>query len=141
MCLTYGWGEAVARVELKNDGFSLRLPSYRGYFPFWPARRLEGKWPDVTGISHCHVAATMLGVRFDYVAHRFETRSGSIVLLEMLANELSHDSRRSSLNLPVGAIAAEFARNARLAPHDGGRVHGGGLWRNLFLGGPSFVCT
>ena len=137
MCLAYGWGEWVARAELKDDRFLLRLPSYRGYFPFWPARRLEGKWSDVTGIGHCLVAATMLGVRFDYIAHRFETRAGSIVLLEMLANELSRDSRKSSLNLPVGAIAAEFARRAELVPTDPGRVRGGGLFRNILFGGPN----
>ena len=136
-CLTYGWGEAVARVELRADGFSLRLPDYRGYFPFWPAYRLEGKWPEVTAIRRCHVRAKCLGIRFDYVMHSFETRDGGIMLLEQLPNELSRDSRKSGLNLPAPAIAAEFARRAGLEARDDGEMWGGGLWRNLVSGGPA----
>lgn len=135
VCLTYGWGEVIALVELCNDGFSLRLPSYRGYFPFWPARRLKGEWTEVTAIRRCHVEAKYFGIRYDYIAHWIVTQRGSILLLEPLPNDLSRDSRKSSFNLPVRMITEEFAQHAELAPHDCGRVHGGGLWRNLFFGG------
>lgn len=137
ICLTYGWGEIIAKVELRGDGFSLRLPSYRGYFPFWPARRLEGKWSEVTAIRQCHVEARYFGIRYDYIAHRFETRHGKILLVEQLPNDLSRDARKSSFNLPVRAIAAEFARRAGLIPSHLGRVRGGGLFRNVLFGGPT----
>jgi len=139
ICLTYGWGEVIALVELRGDGFSLRLPSYRGYFPFWPARHLDGKWREITAIRRCHVDAKYFGIHYDYIAHRIVTQRGSILLLEPLPNDLSRDSRKSSFNLPVRVITDEFAQRAKLAPHDGGRVHGGGLWRNLFFGGPDLL--
>lgn len=137
ICLAYGWGEIIARAELRDDGFSLRLPSYRGYFPFWPARYLEDKWSEITAIRQWHVEAKYFGIRYDHIAHRFQTRAKSILLLEPLPNDLSRDARKSSFNLPVHAIAAEFARRARIAPRDGGRIRGGGLWRNILFGGPN----
>ena len=135
-CLTIGWGEAIARIELRDDGFSLRLPGYRGYFPFWPARYLEGKWPDVTGLARRRVHAGILGIRFDYIAHRVTTGNGSIVLFEPLPNDFSRNTRSAGLNLPVHEIAAVFSSRTGCPLRDEGEIQGGGLWRNLAYGGP-----
>jgi len=49
LCAVNGCGEAIARVEIREDGFSLRLPRYRGYLPRPPAQRLAAAWPADSG--------------------------------------------------------------------------------------------
>lgn len=131
VCLLIGWGEAVARVELRPDGFDLRLPRYRGYLPFWPARRLRAGWGEVTALRRRHVRARLLGLPFDYVAHTVETPGGRIMLFEPLPTDLFRNARGTGLNLPVPAIMAEFARRTGLAPSEQSAADGGGLWRTL----------
>lgn len=130
-CLLIGWGEAVARIELRRDGFDLRLPRYRGYLPFWPARRLRAGWGEVTALRRRHVRARLLGLPFDYVAHTVETPGGRIMLFEPLPTDLFRNARGTGLNLPVPAIMAEFARRTGLAPSEQSASDGGGLWRTL----------
>ena len=129
-------GEAIARIELRDDGFSLRLPGYRGYFPSWPIQRLEGEWSDVTRLARRRVHAGILGIRFDYIAHRVTTGNGSIVLFEPLPNDFSRNTRGAGLNLPVHEIAAAFSSRTGCPVRDEGEIQGGGLWRNLAYGGP-----
>ncbi len=138
-CFTFGWGEAVACVELRNDGFALRLPRYRGYFPFWPIQRLSGAWTDVVALRRTPVGARILWIRFDYVMHTIITKRGRIMLFEPLANDFFRNTRGTGLNLPAGDIADAFARRSRVAPTDCGQVWGGGLWRNLVFGGPDVL--
>jgi len=134
-CFTFGIGEAVARVELRGDGFALRLPRYRGYLPFLPVQRLDAKWTEVTALRRRYVRARIIGIRFDYIAHRIETRHGAIMLFEPLPNDFFRNTRGTGLNLPARQIAEEFSRRAGRFPHDDGEIWGGGLWRNMVLGG------
>jgi hypothetical protein len=134
-CLTIAWGEAVAYVELGAEGLSLRLPTYRGYFPFWPAQRLSGRWSDVTGLRRRRVRASIVSIRFDYVAHWIETRDGGAMLCEPLPNDFFRNTRGTGLNLPVHDIAEEFAWRTGIRPRSGDDARGGGLLRNLVFGG------
>lgn len=128
------FAEAVAKVELRDDGFSLRLPRYRGYVPFWPVRRLDGQWRDVLELRRSTIKGHMLVVPFNYVLHRVVTTRGEAVLFEPLASELMRNSRGTGNNIPVNEVITIFMRRAGLAEADDGERWGGGFWQNLVLG-------
>ena len=130
LCAMLAFGEAVTRIELRSDGISLRLPSLRGYMPFWPVQLLEARWSEVTALRRRTVRARMWGVSYDYVLHRIETKRGAALLFEALP-DLWSNTRGASLNLPVGEIVAAIAGHAGLREQDEGEVRGGGLFRNI----------
>ncbi len=133
-CLTFGWGEAVTRVELRPDGFSVRLPRYRGYFPFWPAQRLSGQWTDVTELRRTWVDSRMLAVPLNYIAHTICTKAGRVMVVEMLPNGRSSNRRSPGPRMDLPKILDELARRSPVPQTDHGPVRGGGTVRNLLFG-------
>ena len=136
LCAVSGWGEAIARVEIREDGFSLRLPRYRGYLPRSSAQRLAVTWPEVTRIRRTTVRGVAAIFRFDYVAWRIETKRGSAFLIEPLPNVLSASSKGVTFNIPAGEVASLIVQHSGREPEDGDTVRGGGMLRNIFFGGP-----
>lgn len=134
VCLTFGYGEAVLRVELRPDGFSIRLPRYRGYYPFWPARRLSGRWQDVTELRRTWVTARMLVTPLTYIAHTIHTKTGGIMVFESLPLGKVENRRVPGRRLDVPHILDEFARRSPVPRTSHGPVNGGGTLRNLLLG-------
>jgi hypothetical protein len=115
-CLATAFGEMVARIELREDGFSIRLPSYRGWLPFWPVQSLDAEWDSVTEIRSHTAHGRMLFVPFEYILHRIETQNGAIVLLEPLPG-FFRNVRGMSFGLPMHDILSFVAAKAVHAPH------------------------
>lgn len=129
-CAALAFAEAVARVELRSDGFTLRLPSYRGYFPSWPIQRLEASWAEVTCLSRLTVRARLITLPYDYVLHRIATERGQAILFAALPG-ISRNTTGASANLPVGTIMQRITAQTGLMEQDCGSIWGGGIWHNL----------
>lgn len=129
-----GLGEAVARVELRPDGFRLRLPRYRGYLPFWPIQCLDAAWSDVTALHRRRVEARLFFARFDYVRDTIATRHGEAVLFEPLPNDFFANTRGTGQHLPVPEILQIFRARTGIVPGDDPSTNGGGLLSNMVFG-------
>lgn len=136
LCAASGWSEAIARVELDDQGLSLVLPSYRGFLPVWPAQRLTATWPEVKDLRELRVRGRILIFDFDYVRLRLVTDRGEAVLIEPVQSGFWGEAKGVRQNIPAGEVVAEIERRTGLARHDDGEVRGGGVIRNLLVGGP-----
>lgn len=136
LCAGAGWGEAIAHIELRDDGFSLVLPRYRGFFPAWPAQRLEAAWPEVKQLRRRIVRGNLAIFTFDYIRHVVVTDRGNAVLIEPWQTDFFGNPEGISQSIPAGKIMAEIARHTGLIPQNDSEVRGGGMLRNLLLGGP-----
>lgn len=116
-CIATAFGETVARIELCEAGFSMRLPSYRGWLPIWPIQSLDTSWDCVTEIRSQTVHGRMFLLPFDYILHRIATGSGAIVLLEPLPG-FFRNVRGMSFGLPMREILNVIAARAMHARHD-----------------------
>lgn len=104
-CLSDAYGEFCARIELRNDGFSMRMPSYYGWLAKWPPQEMEAHWSDIIHIDSHVVHGRALLFPFDYVMHRIATRSSAILLIEALPG-LFRNARGITFGLPVREIMA-----------------------------------
>lgn len=137
LCLTAGWGEIIARVEIDKDGFSLVLPRYRGFIPFWPAQRLDAKWTKVHQLRRRVVRTRLLIMQFDYYSYSIVTESGRATMIKFLPNWLFNTSTGTSQNIPVSEVIMQVVGRTGLALQDEGEVLGGGFFHNIFFGDPS----
>lgn len=136
LCMAFGWAEAVARVELGEAGLSLTLPRYRGFIPAWPAQKLTASWPEVRALRRQTVRGGIFVFDFDYIRRRIVADQGEAALIEPIQSKWTGDARGLRQSIPVGEIIAEIERRSGLASIDDGEVRGGGLVRNLLVGGP-----
>jgi len=138
MCLVVGWAEFVSRVDFREDGsFSIRLPRYRGFLPYFGIQRLDGTWKDVRQLRYRRVRSSLVYVGYDYVRHSIVTAQGSIMMLAFERGDLVRNTRSVSQNIPVAEAMGLFRTRTGLSPVEEPEVRGGGLLRNLLLGGPA----
>lgn len=136
LCLTAGWAEAIAHVEIRKDGFTLVFPSYRGVIPFWPAQHLQAEWSDVGELHRRLVRGILLRSRYDYLAYRILTKRGDARVIEVLPNRLFPAPSKGYHNIPVSEIMSVISRQSGRPIQDDGEIWGGTYWRNLILGAP-----
>lgn len=104
-CLSDAYGEFSACIELRNDGFFMRMPTYYGWLAKWPRQEMEAHWSDIIHIDSHVVHGRVLLFPFDYVVHRIATRSSAILLVEALPG-LFRNVRGISFGLPTHEIIA-----------------------------------
>jgi hypothetical protein len=117
-CLSDAYGEFSARIQLRNDGFSMRMPGYYGWLAKWPRQEMEAHWSDITHIDSHVVHGHMLLFPFDYVVHKIATRNSTILLVEALPGPF-RNARGITFGLPVREIMAFVkarAESAKCAP-------------------------
>lgn len=135
ICLTMGWGEAVARVDMDDQGISLRLPTYRGFWPFWPTQRLKAAWPEVREIRARSVSGRYFALPLNYVVYRIIAEHGEASFVTPApGGAFMSNPRGSTQNLPVPDIVAAISAHTHHFVRNDGRTKGAGLVRSIFFG-------